>query len=160
MTRRLLFIRQTLPFLKWHIFQPGFLEPLCGRRFALTCQLLRFRSRKTQEALYVFSLLRKSTEVLLFQERRVPFSHLRGGECRVHAVVVTRGQRIELVVVTFKTPHCGAEKSLANGVHDVIEKNLPRFRHLHHRRIPRAHAQETCGHEQCRITLAFRLLLP
>ena len=95
----------------------------------------------------MFFLLGKSTSVFLFQERHGPFSHLRASEGRVHAVIVARGQGIELVIVTFQTPHRGAEKGLANGVYDIIEKNLPRFGHLHHCWIPRPHTQETGGHE-------------
>ena len=95
--------------------------------------------------------------VFLFKKRRWPFGQLRGLEHRVHAVVITRRQRVELVIVTLETAHRGAEKRLSHGVDDVIQINLPRLRFLHHRRIPRTHAQERTSHQLLRLARVVQL---
>ena len=61
------------------------------------------------------------------------------------------------MVVALETAHRGTEKRLAHGIDHIIQIKLPRLRYLHHRRIPRAHAQKRTGHQL--LSLAGVVLL-
>ena len=59
--------------------------------------------------------------------------------------------------MALETAHRGAEKRLAHGIDHIIQIKLPRLWFLHHRRIPRAHAQKRTGHQL--LSLASVVLL-
>ena len=64
----------------------------------------------------------------------------------LHAIKILGGNRVELVIMAFRTAQFGGEKRDADRVDHVIEILLTSYGlHAHRRMLPRAHAQETCG---------------
>ena len=71
---------------------------------------------------------------------RFHFRWLRGGECRVETVVITRRYGIKLVIVAFAASHWQREHRLADVVHQVVQVSLPSFFLRDHGSAPRSHA--------------------
>ena len=82
------------------------------------------------------------------EERRGTVGEFGGGEDGLEAVVVARGQRVELVVVAARALHGDAEERGGGGVGDVVEPLLAGDRGDAHAGVfPGSHAEEAGGDE-------------
>src|SRR5262249_19361786 len=95
----------------------------------------------------------KAGVILVGLKREWRFAELRAGEDGLQAVVVARGQRIELMVVTPGAAHGQAQERRDGMMGDVIEKQLPCYGgDADAGVLPRAHSQEARGDQALRVT--------
>ena len=139
--------------------QVVFRVPRLGGGLAFVDEFGDLRFGEVEQALDVGAAFVEAIEVFVGQEMGWALGDLGAGKGRIHAVVVARRQRIELVIVALEAAHRGGEESLADRIDDVVEVELSGFFVFHHGGIPGAHAEEAGGDEEFGLLLRVLGLL-
>ena len=142
MTRRLLVVWDVVAFRSGHKHQAAGRVPFAISGFHLGLKSVLALGRKVLQSLHVRAAFLKPRQVFFDQERGGPLGYLGRCERRVEAVIVTRRQRIKLVVVAFRAAERHRQECLTDAVHQIVQISLPSNVLGDHRGAPRPHPQE------------------